>query len=130
MPRAAISNQISENQLHFNPQYPFYSPADFTHLHPFQPYPSMNAENNHWHDVKTRFKIGQEVEGRVVHKAPFGDFVDIGAGFPTLLEIIQMPEPPPGLSLGDVNPVGASVKARIASFEETPEKQIRLTQKP
>jgi ribosomal protein S1 len=90
----------------------------------------MHPEDINWNDVKARFKIGQEVEGRVVHKAPFGDFVDIGAGFPTLLEIIQMPVPLPGQSPGDLNPVGSAVKARIASFEETPEKQIRLTQKP
>ena len=90
----------------------------------------MDAEQKSWNDVKARFKTGQEVEGRVVHKAPFGDFVDVGAGFPALLEITQMPEPPPGQSASDLNPVGSTVKARIASFEETHEKQIRLTQKP
>ncbi|MBD0256740.1 MAG: hypothetical protein ICV83_13560 [Cytophagales bacterium] len=90
----------------------------------------MNAEDNNWNDVKTRLKIGQEVAGRVVHKAPFGDFIDIGAGFPTLLEILQMPEPPPGQSASDLNPVGSAVKARIAAFVEMPEKQIRLTQRP
>ncbi len=90
----------------------------------------MNPEEKNWNDVKARYMTGQEVEGRVVHKAPFGDFVDIGAGFPALLEIIQMPEPPPGQSAADLNPVGSAVKARIASFEETPDKQIRFTQKP
>lgn len=90
----------------------------------------MTAEEKNWNDVKARFKTGQEVEGRVVHKAPFGDFVDIGAGFPALLEITQMPAPPPGQSAADLNPVGSTVKVRIASFEDAPDKQIRLTQKP
>ena len=90
----------------------------------------MDAEQKNWNDVKTRFKIGQEVEGRVTAKTPAGDLVDINAGFPTLLETNQMPEPPPGQPASDLNPVGSAVKARIASFEETPEKQIRLTQKP
>ena len=90
----------------------------------------MTGEDNNWTDVKARFKIGQAVEGRVTAKTPAGDLVDINAGFPTLLETNQMPEPPPGQSPADHNPVGPAVKARIASFEETPEKQIRLTQKP
>ncbi len=89
----------------------------------------MDAEQKNWNDVKARFKTGQEVEGRVTAKTPAGDLVDINAGFTTLLEVSQMPEPPPGQSAADLNPVGSAVKARIASFEETPERQIRLTQK-
>jgi hypothetical protein len=60
---------------------------------------------------------------------PAGDLIDINAGFPTLLETNQMPEPPPGQPALDLNPIGSAVKATIASFEETPEKQIRLTQR-
>jgi ribosomal protein S1 len=88
------------------------------------------AEDNNWNDVKARFKIGQEVEGRVTAKTPAGDLIDINAGFPILLPVSQMPEPPPGQSPGDLNPVGSAVKARIAFFEEEPDKLIRLTQKP
>lgn len=50
--------------------------------------------------------------------------------YPTLLAVSLMPEPPPGQSPADLNPVGPAVQARIASFEETPDKPIRLTQKP
>ena len=89
----------------------------------------MSAEDINWSDVNVRFKIGQEVEGRVTAKTPAGDLIDINAGFTTLLEANQMPEPLPGQSAADFNPVGSAVKARIAAFEETPEKQIRLTQK-
>lgn len=84
-----------------------------------------------WNELKKRLKIGDEVEGKVVHKAPFGDFIDIGAGFHTLLEIIEMPElSPEKYREGNYNPIGSVIKAYVAWFNESPNKEIRLTQKP
>jgi ribosomal protein S1 len=89
----------------------------------------MDAEEKNWQDVKERLRIGDQVEGRVMGKVPKGYFIDINAGFPTLLESDQMPvSATPGSE--DSVPVGSAVKARIVGFDETPEKQIRLMQKP
>jgi hypothetical protein len=66
--------------------------------------PSHERGRKQLDDVKTRFKIGQEGEGRVTAKMPAGDLIDINAGFPTLLETNQMPEPPPGQPALDLNP--------------------------
>ncbi len=41
-----------------------------------------------------------------------------------------MTQPPPDQPALNLNPVGSAVKTRIAAFVDTPEKQIRLTQKP
>ncbi len=90
----------------------------------------MESEDERWNQLKQTLKIGQEVEGVVVHKAPFGDFIDIGMGFMALLEIIQMPElTPDKYRAGDYSPVGSKIKARICLFGDS-NKQVLLTQKP
>lgn len=90
----------------------------------------MNQEEK-WCELKNRLKIGDKVEGKVVHKTPFGDFIDIEAGFSTLLEIIEIPElTPDQYRTRTHHPVGSKIKAYIAQFFDWPQKEIRLTQKP
>ena len=83
-----------------------------------------------WKDVQAKLQIGDEVEGKVVHKAPFGDFIDIGVGFPALLQIVDMLDlTPEKYREGNYSQVGNIVKARIIGFRDY-SKQIILTQKP
>ena len=53
----------------------------------FPPRDAAEAERE-WEAVKQRLSVGQSVAGMVVAKAPFGAWIDIGFGFPALLEII------------------------------------------
>jgi ribosomal protein S1 len=46
-----------------------------------------------WEEAKQHLHIGMPVTGTVVARRPFGAFVDIGVGFPVLLEIIEIVEP-------------------------------------
>ena len=88
----------------------------------------MTKEEDNWNELKGKFKVGDEVEGIVVHKAPFGDFINIGVEFLALLEIIVMKDlTPEKYSERLYNPIGSKVKAYIVSFEDS-NKQIRLAQ--
>ncbi len=89
----------------------------------------MNSEEAKWQEVKQRLKIGDQVEGRVTDKAGFGDFIDIGEGFPALLESILMQTPEEyRYRPTDYYPLGSTVKAIIVLFDDW-NRQIRLTQK-
>jgi len=43
-----------------------------------------------WPEVRSRLAVGQAVRGEVVCRAPFGVWVDIGAGWPALLRVPEM----------------------------------------
>ena len=43
-----------------------------------------------WEAMKSKLLIGDQVSGIVVTKAHFGAWIDLGIGFPALLEIIRM----------------------------------------
>lgn len=43
-----------------------------------------------WSEVKRKPQVGQPVEGIVIARAPFGAWLDIGIGFPALIEITQI----------------------------------------
>jgi hypothetical protein len=42
-----------------------------------------------WSDVKARYPIGSKISGRVVLKAPFGVWLDVGVGFPALILVTR-----------------------------------------
>jgi ribosomal protein S1 len=54
-------------------------------LFPAHRSPSRSAE---WDALKQRIAVGQTVTGTVVAKSPFGAWIDLGIGFPGLLEIL------------------------------------------
>lgn len=82
-----------------------------------------------WNEIKQKWEIGTQVEGIIVHKAPFGDFIDVGVGYDALLEIIEIKDlTQEKYCQGDYNPMGSVVKAKVVAFDDT-NKQIRLTQK-
>jgi hypothetical protein len=80
-----------------------------------------------WPAVKAGLAVGRAVRGEVIARAPFGVWVDIGAGHPALLLV-------PEMAGADVRPIrfeeypelGAVVEARIVSLGDHAE--ISLTQ--
>ena len=70
-----------------------------------------------WAAAKQRLALGQTITGIVVAKAPFGAWIDIGVGFPALLEILVMEGlTPERYRAGDWCPVGSEVTAFVRGF--------------
>jgi hypothetical protein len=81
-----------------------------------------------WAAVKQRLPVGQSVTGVVVARAHFGAWVDLGVGFPGLLEAIDITGMTPGrYRAGDWCPVGSEVTAFVGGFLDDGH-QIRLWQ--
>jgi hypothetical protein len=82
-----------------------------------------------WPEVRARLAVGEIVRGEVVCRAPFGVWLDIGAGHPALLLV-------PEMAGAGVRPIqfegypalSSIVEARIISLGDRAE--IRLTQNP
>lgn len=83
-----------------------------------------------WEALRQQLVYGQSVTGTVVGKSPFGAWVDLGVGFPGLLEITVIAGlTPEKYRLGDWCPVGSEVTAFIGGFRED-SRQIGLWQVP
>jgi ribosomal protein S1 len=82
-----------------------------------------------WELVKTRLHAGSRVSGKVVARYIFGIFLDIGVGFPALLEIIQFNPPLKRrpVVLEDYPAVGSTIIARVVAFSDR-NRQVGLTQ--
>jgi ribosomal protein S1 len=88
-----------------------------------------DAFSARWSTIKGALAVGQEVRGEVIARAPFGVWVDIGAGHPALLLVPEMAgacERP--LRFEDYPQLGEVIEARIVSLGDRAE--IRLTQNP
>lgn len=89
--------------------------------------PAQFAE---WESVKSRIPVGTQVSGVVLFRAAFGVWVDLGVGFPALLQIIQMPSlTPEAYQDGTWCPEGSPITAKIFVFSDS-YRQIGLTQDP
>jgi ribosomal protein S1 len=81
-----------------------------------------------WAAVPTRLGVGDSVRGRVIARRPFGVFVDIGVGFPALLEVMQFEDARQRrYNLDGYPAVGETIIARVLAFTEH-NRQVRLTQ--
>jgi ribosomal protein S1 len=82
-----------------------------------------------WDLVKAGLKVGSRLSGKVAARYIFGIFVDIGVGFPALLEITQFNPPPKRrpVVIEDYPAVGCTIIARVVSFNDR-NRQIGLTQ--
>ena len=81
-----------------------------------------------WEAMKDKLSIGDRVSGTVITKAHFGAWIDVGVGFPALLEIIRMDGmTPEKYQSDDWCPAGSQVDARISGFSDDGF-QIGLTQ--
>jgi predicted RNA-binding protein with RPS1 domain len=58
-----------------------------------------------WPEVRAQLSVGQAVRGAVIARAPFGVWLDIGAGQPALLHVPEM----------------AGARERRITFEQYPE---------
>jgi ribosomal protein S1 len=88
------------------------------------------ARKEDWERAKAALRPGDRISGVVVARYVFGVFIDIGVGFPALLEVIQF-DPPPGrrpLDIEDYPAIGNSVTARVVAFNDR-NRQIALTQR-
>ena len=81
-----------------------------------------------WEALERRHQCGQVVNGKVVMTSTFGAWVDLGFGFPALLEIIHIEGlTPERYRDGDWGSVGSMVQARVAHFDDSL-RQIALRQ--
>ena len=72
--------------------------------------------------------MGQSVTGVVVAKAQFGAWLDIGVGFPALLEIVCIEGlTPQRYQADDWCPIGSEVTAFVSGFRDR-DHQIHLWQ--
>jgi len=82
-----------------------------------------------WSLLKDRVAIWQSVTGAVVAKAPFGAWIDIGVGFPSLLLIPEIAGlSPKQYQSDDWCPIGSEVTELVRGFHDR-NRQVVLTQK-
>src|SRR5262249_19016774 len=82
-----------------------------------------------WEAVKRKLRRGEAVEGCVVARAPFGVFVDIGFGFPALLEVIcfRHAKSQPYADINQYPAVGCTLEACLSGGFSDSNRQIGLT---
>ena len=86
------------------------------------------AKAEEWAAVRSGLDVGESVRGRVIARRPFGVFVDIGVGFPALLEVIQFG----GMrerryNFKDYPAIGDPITARVVTFTDH-NREVHLTQ--
>ncbi|BCE01989.1 hypothetical protein [Marinicellulosiphila megalodicopiae] len=81
-----------------------------------------------WDTLKSKINKNDNVSGIVVARAPYGIWIDLGFGFPALLESIVVKGMTPAIYKEDKYlPVGSTVYAKISGIREK-ERQIYLHQ--
>ena len=88
-----------------------------------------SIEDDHaWTALRQRLAVDQSVTGVVVAKAPFGAWLDIGVGFPALLQIVCIQGlTPERYSLDEWCPIGSEVSAFVGGFNDR-NRQVGLWQ--
>jgi ribosomal protein S1 len=82
-----------------------------------------------WPAIKAGLAVGQLVRGEVIARAPFGVWVDIGAGHPALLLVPEMAGAQErSIRFEEYPELGAVVEARVVSLGDRAE--ISITQNP
>ena len=67
-----------------------------------------------WPTVRLSLSVGQIISGRVISKAPFGVWLDIGVAFPALLLVVNMAEAKGRkIACEEFPNIGSSVSGRI-----------------
>jgi ribosomal protein S1 len=91
--------------------------------------PLSPGRETEWMAARSRFGVGESCSGQVIARRPFGVFVDIGIGFPALLEITQFEHTGQRRyrNLEDFPALGTTITARIVAFNDR-NRQIVLTQ--
>jgi ribosomal protein S1 len=90
----------------------------------------LKKDRRSWLAAITGIELGDEVSGRIVARAPFGIWIDIGVGYPALLEIIMIKDFDREQYFGGNDyPVGTEINATVRGFGEE-DQQIYLEQFP
>ena len=80
-----------------------------------------------WQDIQKKYKVGDEVEGKVTKLASFGAFVELDGGIDGLIHISELSDDRVS-RVKDIVQVGQTVKARVKNIS-TEERRIGLTMK-
>ena len=80
-----------------------------------------------WQNIQSKYKVGDEVEGKVTKLASFGAFVELDGGIDGLIHISELSDDHVN-RVKDVVNVGDVVKARVKNIS-TEERRIGLTMK-
>lgn len=86
--------------------------------------------NDFWNKIKSKYRLGELIEGKVEYHAPFGIFIDIGDQ--NVRGIIQITD---FVDTGDMTPqmypdIGSSIEAVVVGYTEDDRKQVWLSMKP
>lgn len=86
--------------------------------------------NDCWNQVKSKYRLGELIHGKVEHHAPFGIFVDIGDE--TVRGIVQITD---FVDTGDMTPemypdIGSPIGAVVVGYTEDDRNQVWLSVKP
>lgn len=73
-----------------------------------------DAALNRWPEVQAKLTVGQAIRGDVVARVPYGVWLDIGVGWPALLQVPEMAgartHP---IKFEDYPPLGATIDAWV-----------------
>lgn len=104
--------------------------STFDELEKLFPGHRSSCRSSEWEALKRRLIVGQAVTATVVAKSPFGAWLDLGVGFPALLEIVVMAGlTPERYRADDWCPVGNELTAYVGGFRDDAH-QIGLWQVP
>ncbi len=86
--------------------------------------------NSFWNEVKTKYRLGELIHGKVEHHFPFGIFVNVGNE--NVRGIVQIPD---FVDTGDMTPemypeIGSPIGAVVIGYTEDDRNQIWLSVKP
>ncbi|MBW4527513.1 MAG: S1 RNA-binding domain-containing protein [Phormidium tanganyikae FI6-MK23] len=83
-----------------------------------------------WNQVKSKYRFGELVRGKVEHHAPFGIFVDLGdeavRGIVQITDFVDSGDMTPEMYLDIGSPIGAVV----VGYTEDDRNQVWLSVKP
>ncbi len=88
----------------------------------------MDSKN--WEQIKTRYRLGQFIQGKVEFYAPFGVFVEVGE--PSVKGLIKIPDfLDEGTMSEEMYPeIGTPVGAVVVGYNESNRREIYLSAKP
>lgn len=84
-----------------------------------------------WERAKHTYEFGQEIEGTVIQKNPFGDFLEVVSEqeFTVLIQIVDIKDLTPEVyQSGNYTPIGTKIKGKIIDFRDY-NTQIVISQK-
>ncbi len=87
-------------------------------------------ERQSWEQIKSKYKLGQFVQGKVEYHAPFGVFVDLGES--SVKGLIRIPDfLEEGAMSEEMYPeLGTSIGAIVVGYNESNGREVYLNAKP